>query len=828
MKTKNSFLMLGACTLAALAYSSCSDFVEYDEETIKQTKLEQTYTEAFRQRFGDFDPEAGYGMDDIIPCMMSVDGGMGFGTRADGDGYIEVGHVNINRNTWVDHNNVKDHTGTAAGPYDDDALAHDIVIPGWPHLNGLYYGSNGGDALDFARTKDEVIAQGGRPVGDITEFEIQYVSAWFRTHRITNPEAYREKLHLSDFFIQNVSADADQLKYDDLPSGQVTGYNGANSEMANDVRQYPNVTKKKGAENSNERINYKLDQLLFKAIGGSESPNINSNGWTHALNFNNGNVNWNPEQASSNDYREILYITSSGTEDFACRSSMATTDAWDQNWVLVHLTWTETVKDPKSPLKGTPIAREGYYLAFDFETESGQTIVDGDGFYSNWIIKITPGHFAPTSGAKRVMCEDLGGSLDFDFNDAVFDVGFDKNGQTIVTVQATGATMPIYIGFDPTGADGKYDPNKEIGGADNTLKVSQYEIHNLLGNVSGEMKQINVLDPKFKTHAPAIFRGRTYPDEKDRVLSKLHMYVVNTRDGNRIYDLHSNNHDRMGFDDPENHEEDADNSHHRDYDDDNVAPRAFAVPIFNLNETVQGQENIVVNGPLWMCEYVAIDKGYQYFPQWCKKPDVNTTTGDPWYKIFPTPHTGVLYDINVDGGGVHGEGTIPAGWTSLTIPTSPTITKVSSLTMLRAWDGDNPMWRVIDGIVDENRQITYTIVMTRDESITSSFECILIPADYDATTTNITYQGFTRKAEEFPSVFTRWKEPTLKADIVEEANKNTYVVTFNFTKQQLYSVFDKDNKNNNKLCDYLLLYIKDSNGTIKPSDITVNRWFIHY
>lgn len=54
----------------------------------------------------------------------------------------------------------------------------------------------------------------------------------------------------------------------------------------------------------------------------------------------------------------------------------------------------------------------------------------GDGYYSNWIIKISPATLAPDPTpdpvppykVTRVMCEDLGNSHDFDFNDVVFDV----------------------------------------------------------------------------------------------------------------------------------------------------------------------------------------------------------------------------------------------------------------------------------------------------------------------------------------------------------------------------------------------------------------------
>ena len=65
-----------------------------------------------------------------------------------------------------------------------------------------------------------------------------------------------------------------------------------------------------------------------------------------------------------------------------------------------------------------------------------------DGDYSDWIVRIVPAKYIK---AQRIMAEDLtvsGG--DFDFNDVVFDA-VTVNGATVVTLQAAGGTMPLYI-----------------------------------------------------------------------------------------------------------------------------------------------------------------------------------------------------------------------------------------------------------------------------------------------------------------------------------------------------------------------------------------------
>ncbi|MDL2305729.1 LruC domain-containing protein, partial [Bacteroides sp. OttesenSCG-928-D19] len=86
----------------------------------------------------------------------------------------------------------------------------------------------------------------------------------------------------------------------------------------------------------------------------------------------------------------------------------------------------------------------GYYVGFDFEA-NGQNPNEqqpADGYYSDWIIKVSPANYMD---AKRIIAEDLGDSDDFDFNDVVFDVALNKQGTTVVTLQAAGGTLPLYI-----------------------------------------------------------------------------------------------------------------------------------------------------------------------------------------------------------------------------------------------------------------------------------------------------------------------------------------------------------------------------------------------
>ena len=91
----------------------------------------------------------------------------------------------------------------------------------------------------------------------------------------------------------------------------------------------------------------------------------------------------------------------------------------------------------------------GWYLGFDFMAngQNKNEQVAGDGVYTDWIIKVTPGVSKET---KRILCEDLGSIGDFDYNDAVFDVNYISDTKARITLRAAGATLPIYIGkFDP-------------------------------------------------------------------------------------------------------------------------------------------------------------------------------------------------------------------------------------------------------------------------------------------------------------------------------------------------------------------------------------------
>lgn len=88
----------------------------------------------------------------------------------------------------------------------------------------------------------------------------------------------------------------------------------------------------------------------------------------------------------------------------------------------------------------------GCYLCFDYITtnKDDKSKYLGDGVYNDWVIKIYPGE----NDLGRVFCEDLGSTLDLDFNDLVFDYcnyGTTANPNVYIQVRALLGTLEIDI-----------------------------------------------------------------------------------------------------------------------------------------------------------------------------------------------------------------------------------------------------------------------------------------------------------------------------------------------------------------------------------------------
>ena len=793
MKKYTKFSLVGAALLTG-TLSSCNEQLEIVATTSTEATTEQflnqvlpQYTAAFEKQFGQMDPTHDWGMDEEIGAIEALSD---HGTRA--------GEVVINRNQWTEFEskrvekfpNYGTNTPDVLVPnFRSTALGHDIQIPGFPHLNGLYYVANG-NTLDPDYKTGETVTSGMIPAGDVTPYEIQYVSNWFRTHK--NPKS-NVKLHLSDFFIQNVSCDFDQVEYRENTDNvtpyatgwEMTGNNGKNITTIAEANAHKAWDGSTYATNLREPISYELDYLGFEDMDGN---------WTHVNNFNRGNSNFSPEDNESNPNRMIMYIKSSGTENFSCRPSWCTDLPNDtiSTWVLVRLTWVETVKHSNSPYDiGTQIPREGYYLAFDFhgakQNSAGLQTIKRDGYYSNWIVKITPGHFNPVGRSRRIFCEDLGGTFDYDFDDAVVDVAFESvtgGYQPIISVQAAGGTMPIYI--EQTG--------------------DKYELHKLLE--ADGLTPVNV--DATQQHPVAIYRGNTVTGSNP---GQIKIIVDNTTTTPAIrYQVSGTNADSEGNERTETLVEGSYTNKEQ------LAPLAFSAP----------------TSVKWMKETMHIDAAYKDFPQWVKSKTWTGANGAKWYQNV-TNGANLLYtpifkteDDNPTGGGTTGADA-PLDWTEL-VPDPNAATTVAAVNAdsymkLNGYSGDDAITpRLAE--MDENDRVTFVVVLSSAEEFkegSNPLKGTLIPADINGTTTTYNSTEFT------PAVMSRFNDAALVPENEDFAGENTYTLQFSFSKADIINTTHTGD-GVSPWHDYLLLYLKvgDYDPGTGTHGVTVQKWYVHY
>ncbi|MBR6975188.1 MAG: DUF4842 domain-containing protein [Bacteroidaceae bacterium] len=231
--------------------------------------------------------------------------------------------------------------------------------------------------------------------------------------------------------------------------------------------EYPYWNQDKRTAASNQGVDYKELDPSGRIIGGEQMDYLVAEGeddsvedYQHFYNFNNSN--------SQLGQKGMMLIMNSNTTNFAYHDSQADETWWD-HYRLVNL-------------------HGNWYVGFDFESKmKGETDFDKDiprdHIYNDWIVKIIPGTgtIQPKERTntiqRRIMCEDLGSTFDFDFNDLVFDVKYtreekfennawvaknsDGKWDATITLQAVGGTLPIYItNFD----EKEYDAHELMGG----------------------------------------------------------------------------------------------------------------------------------------------------------------------------------------------------------------------------------------------------------------------------------------------------------------------------------------------------------------------------
>ena len=227
---------------------------------------------------------------------------------------------------------------------------------------------------------------------DITDAERQAVFEYVKAHSNENSI----DINYTEFFVQHVWKGQDVYK---------DGYN--NDVYASD----------------------KMNQLTAGTPSAKDEVN----------NFNNGNGS-------------IMLMVNSGTSYFAYKNSQDGGNYYD-------------VKNTDYKIFNIP--DYGYYVCFDFQAhgQNPNEKVAADGIFTDWIVKIVPatrkdsdnnntGNEQPAEDPEynvslatmRIMCEDLGRTDEFDFNDVVFDVKYITNKKAEITVLAAGGKLPVYIG----------------------------------------------------------------------------------------------------------------------------------------------------------------------------------------------------------------------------------------------------------------------------------------------------------------------------------------------------------------------------------------------
>lgn len=559
MKKLFSIFLSGlAIASTTLSFQSCAD--EYDPAIVTKHDLTvNQYTENFIKHYGEIDPNHTWGFGEVKQTRTAT-------TRA-----------NLpNKNEWW--NTFNGH----------------IDIPGYPDnfkkknsdgtITYATYGYHYGDGpYNYSETRQ------GNPCGDVTDEEIQYVSWWFRTHN----DPGNQQVHFTDFFIQEISSDVDR--------------NADGTKNDNVIEYHYNADGTKKSQQDDHYENFAIDQLRVKTFDGSTTAGdgMSRDGFDHIYNFNWGKSNklggYNSLPMTEADIytddtysvRNIGFYTSSGTEDFDAHYSNDQTwrDSNQDVWRMVHLTWV----GPSGRMY------DGWYIGFDYAFYKKDTEQDGgykiqeriaDKYFSNWILKLTPANGVHPTDTKRVMCEDLGNTYDFDFNDVVFDVTYNMNNlasgasgagadiEVLITIQAAGGTMPIYVGS----TDEKYEAHKLLGQTDTSTPV----------NVGG------------KEHSTANYRIKGDFSNP----ANIPVYVKTSNGSTYTLTVHNLKNNYTGS---------VDNDHNTIKHDANDAPQKFCVPC-----TVQ-----------WMKEEMFIETGYNKFPDWVKDDTgCGSYSSNPWYNTI--------------------------------------------------------------------------------------------------------------------------------------------------------------------------------------------------
>ena len=287
----------------------------------------------------------------------------------------------------------------------------------------------------------------------LTDAQKDVVRRWFQTHQ--NPQGL--EVNWSDYFVQQVYK------------------GGTNTEGSKSLETY-DILKEDGTP-TGSKVTDCSNHMDWLHSGNGETK-------YHIERFNAGDGSTTDvfEDENKKHQDKIMYMKDCKTEYFGFHDSYGD-NYYSDSYVLIP---GDIIDDS---VKGM------YFVGFDYKMQkydNGDTRVNPDGYYSDWIVRIAPALSAPDK-AKRVMVEDIidedlkfAKTSDWDFNDAVFDVRFDNvNNQNyaVITLHAAGGTKYLTIG-------GEGDKGVEV--------------HKALGVETGTM--VNTVKDQGVTRPVAIFR----------------------------------------------------------------------------------------------------------------------------------------------------------------------------------------------------------------------------------------------------------------------------------------------------------------------------------
>ena len=325
----------------------------------------------------------------------------------------------------------------------------------------------------------------GWAAGDISNYERAYVYWWFSTHQW--PQTL--EVRWSEFFVENVWGQPEHSNETGDPAG--SHYGGALGRWGMDNMHILDIDKIPAYSPYDHPIKNEADALMH----GVDQV---SGDYEHVNDFN----------SAGGMLEQVMYAFDVSSEDWFYKESSGGTLPDHNNWTIQYI-------------------NGNYYLAFDYwhqkKNDQGYQadnygLVKPDGYYNDWIIKLSSGKHIVDSYTRRIMCEDLGNTYDWDFNDLVFDVtvynGEYGNGQSgyyaQITLQAAGGTLPIYIGQKDQaheahflfGVDSTVPVNVDAAGGVNRPAVvfhlpldDSYEITSQTININGKDRLVLSFDP---------------------------------------------------------------------------------------------------------------------------------------------------------------------------------------------------------------------------------------------------------------------------------------------------------------------------------------------